>query len=269
MTLSESQVEQFKLHGWVAVPNFWNEQETAAMQAEVENLKSKNLLRNVATAGDGKTQSKSAANLQLCPMSTHSTLFRALPFAPKVIEAVGQLVGNPVVLQIDQVFLKPAKHGAGTNWHQDNAYFVIENPLRGTALWTAVHPATVENGTLRLIPDAYAEKLEHSRDGDSNHHIRCYPDEGRAVPVELPAGGAVFFAYGTPHATGGNTTDHDRAGAAFHFLNADAIPNGSFEASSSEQKHPVLSGPAASDGMAEYGQPVAGTWDQEVAARLS
>lgn len=268
MTLTDEQVRQFRTHGWVAVPDFWNAQETAAMQAEVERLKTDGLLRNVATEGDGKTPSAQAANLQLCPMSPHSTLFRALPFAPKVAEAVGRLIGNPVVLHLDQVFLKPAKHGAGTNWHQDNAYFHIVDPLLGTALWTAVQEATIENGTIRVIPEAYHEKLEHTRDGNSDHHIRCYPDELRAVPVALPAGGVVFFAYGTPHATGGNGTDRDRAGAAYHFLNAAAIPDGYFGSDGADaQKHPILSGPNASDGTAEYGLVIAGTWEQEVAAR--
>ena len=99
---------------------------------------------------------------------------------------------------------------------------------------------------------------------NSDHHIRCYPDETKAVPVELPAGGVVFFAYGTPHATGGNATDHDRAGVAFHFLNAAAIEPGYFqEAGIGGQQHPILTGPNASDGTKEYGTPLRGTWDDE------
>jgi ectoine hydroxylase-related dioxygenase (phytanoyl-CoA dioxygenase family) len=77
----------------------------------------------------------------------------------------------------------------------------------GTAMWTAVHDATVANGTLRIIPDSFRPTLEHSRDPYSDHPIRCYPPEERAIDVELPAGGVVFFAYSTPHATGPNTTD--------------------------------------------------------------
>jgi ectoine hydroxylase-related dioxygenase (phytanoyl-CoA dioxygenase family) len=63
--------------------------------------------------------------------------------------------------------------------------------------------------------------LEHSHDPHSDHHIRCYPPEERAVDLELPAGGVAFFAYGTPHATGPNTTDRERAGVALHCLRAD------------------------------------------------
>ena len=120
---------------------------------------------------------------------------------------MGQLIGDPVRLRLDQIFLKPGKHGVGTNWHQDNAYFQIPDPLLGVALWTAVHAGTAANGTMRVIPGSFRTQYEHSRDGDSNHHVRCYPPEEEAVTIELPAGGALFFAYGVAHATGANTTD--------------------------------------------------------------
>src|SRR5262249_8580847 len=58
-------------------------------------------------------------NLQLCPMYRQSPLFRALPFTEKVVEAVRALLGDPLILPLDQVFLKPGKTGMGTQWHQD------------------------------------------------------------------------------------------------------------------------------------------------------
>jgi phytanoyl-CoA hydroxylase len=265
MQFNQQQIEQFRTEGYLAVPDFWKPEEIAAMRIELEVLQSKGLLNNVATEGDGKTKATSVANLQLCPMSPHSNLFRAISFAPKVIDSVEQLIGGPIVLQLDQVFIKPAKHGSGTNWHQDNAYFQIKNPLHGTALWTAVHDANLSNGTIRVIPKSFHEPLEHTRDPQSNHHIRCYPDESQAVPIELKAGGAVFFAYGTPHATGANTTETDRAGVALHFLNQAAVPtDGSFETG----RNPILSGPNRSTGEKEYGKVIAGTWENEVAMLL-
>ena len=211
MKLNDDDRTRFREEGWLAIPRFWTTDEVAAMREELNRLKSEGKLRNVATDGDGKTASKIKTNLQLCPMWPHSTLFQAMPFAPKVREAVETLLGGPALLHLDQVFLKPGRHGAGTNWHQDNAYFQIPEPMAGTALWTAVHDATIANGTLRVIPRAFSEALPHERDPDSDHHIRCWPDETQAIPVELEAGGAIFFAYGTPHATGANTTEN-RAG---------------------------------------------------------
>ena len=105
-----------------------------------------------------------------------------MPFADKAIQAVRQLIGDPVLLHLDQVFLKPGKQGMGTNWHQDNAYFEIDDPLKGTAMWTAVHDATIANGTIHVIPGSYRVAYEHSRDPYSNHHIRCYRPRTRRWP---------------------------------------------------------------------------------------
>lgn len=268
--VGDKEVREFREHGYSSAREFFTPEETAAIRAEVERLQRDGLLRNVATVGDGKTPSSVKRNLQLCPMYMHSRLFRALPFAPKVKEAISQLLGGPVVLRLDQVFLKPAREGSGTNWHQDNAYFQIDEPLKGTAMWIAVHDATVANGTIHVIPDCFAELLEHKRDPDSNHHIRCWPDESKAVPIELPAGGVAFFAYGTPHCTLGNATDRDRAGVAFHFVHEDNFAEDrQINGNPIPGYNPVLTGPNATGGLKEYGEKIEGTWEAEVARTLS
>ena len=263
---TNSEIAQFRGQGWVAKDKFWNEREVEAMRAELDRLKADGLLRNVAMAGDGETPSAELVNLQLCPMFPHSDFFRAMPFADKAIAAVRQLVGDPVVLHLDQVFLKPGKQGMGTNWHQDNAYFDIEDPLQGTAMWTAVHEATVANGTIHVIPGSYRVAYEHSPDPFSNHHIRCYPPEHEAIAIELPAGGVAFFAYGVAHCTLGNTTDKERAGVALHFINGamDATAKSGFQLG----KRPYLSGDESTGGLNEHGAVIAGTWEREVSAVL-
>jgi len=267
MKLTPTQIQQFQEHGYLAIPKLFSEKEVAAMQAEIARLNREGYLRNVATDGDGKTPSRSLKNLQLCPMYRHSHLFRALPFDPKVIEAVSQLIGDPVVLHLDQVFLKPGRDGMGTHWHQDNAYFKISDPMKGTAMWIAIHNATVVNGTIHIIPDSWKEEYEHSRDPYSNHHIRCYPPEERALPIELPAGGVLFFCYGTCHCTKANTTDQERAGVAFHFVRADYAP--AEVIAPDRSYHPYLTGDQASGGLREYGVRVADTWEQEVERALA
>jgi phytanoyl-CoA hydroxylase len=270
MILRPEQVRQFRDVGYVAAPEFFDQREVAAMQAEIARLTREGFLRNVATEGDGKTPSTSMRNLQLCPMYRHSPLFRALPFDPRVTEAVSQLIGDPVVLRLDQVFLKPARDGMGTNWHQDNAYFRISDPLKGTAMWIAIHDATVANGTIHVIPSSFKEEYPHSRDPHSDHHIRCYPPEERAVALELPAGGVAFFCYGTAHCTLGNKTDKDRAGVAFHFIHADyAHEDSSMRVTPESGYFPVLTGPQASGGLNEYGVRVADTWGSEVERALT
>jgi phytanoyl-CoA hydroxylase len=262
MSLTTDQVSRFRRDGYVAVPQFYSSREVRALQAEVQRLKREGKLRNVATEGDGKTSSGQQKNLQLCPMYSHSDLFRAVPFDPKVISAISTLIGDPFILHLDQVFLKPGGDGMGTSWHQDNAYFQIRDPMKGTAMWIAAHDATVANGTMHVIPRSFLEKYEHKRDPFSDHHIRCWPPEEKEAAIELPAGGVLFFCYGTAHCTKKNSTDKERAGLAFHFLHAEYATDDLIAAD--RDYRPYITGPKATGGMREYGVQVAGTWDQEV-----
>ena len=111
MKLSPEQLDQYRNEGYTTVPDFFNQQEVAAMQAELQRLKDEGLLNNVATDGDGKTISKAVVNLQICPLAPKSELFRSLGFADKVVGTIRQLIGDPIVWQLDQIFLKPGRHG--------------------------------------------------------------------------------------------------------------------------------------------------------------
>jgi ectoine hydroxylase-related dioxygenase (phytanoyl-CoA dioxygenase family) len=255
---------QFQRDGFFCVPDFFSAAEVAVLQDEIERFKREGLLRNVSTDGDGQTHSQTKRNLQLCPTFPHSPRFKALPFDAKVVEAIRELIGDPVRLRLDQVFLKPARDGAGTSWHQDNAYFKVKDPMKGVAMWIAVHDANVANGTMHMIPGMQYEQLEHGRDPNSDHHIRCYPDESREVPCVLPAGGVVFFAYGTPHCTKGNSTSRDRAGLAYHFVHADYPTN-----DANGLPMPYLSGTDAHGGVEEYGEDQRGRWQAMVAGERS
>ena len=266
MHFDSAHIEQFRHDGYTSLPRLFNEDEVAALQREVERFRQLGFGRNVRTDGDGATHSQEKTNYQVIPLYDKSDLIRALPFEPKVLELVTQLIGDPFLLHLDQLFLKPAGQGTGTDWHQDNAYFKIADPAKGVAMWVAVHDATVANGTLHVVPGSFREQYDHHRDPYSDHHIHCRPPEERAVAVEVPAGGAAFFCYGCAHCTRDNTTDRERAGIAFHFLNADFASPDLLEG---ERAKPLLTGPLATGGLKEYGVTVAGTWPAEVGRVLA
>lgn len=263
MVVSLEQRHQFAEKGYCTIPQMFTPREVSAMRAELDRFKRENLLRNVATEGDGATHSATNINLQICPIAPKSNFYRALPFHSKVIVAVGHLIGNPFVFYLDQIFLKPPKQGQGTDWHQDNAYFKISDPSKGVGMWVALHDATIANGTLHIVPGSHKHRFPHDRDPNSDHHIHCTIDETTAIPIELPAGGAVFFNFGIAHATKANTTDKERAGLALHFLHTDYIPE------HSKQSYAHLTGVESSGGKKEYGTQVSGTWSTEVERVLS
>ncbi len=255
----QDQVTHFQREGYAVFPAFFTPTELAAMLAELARFKQEGLGRNVATDGDGKTHSTTKVNYQIIPLNDKSRLFRAFPFHPAVVDVVGQLIGIPFVRQLDQIFLKPARTGAGTSWHTDNAYFQISDPTKGVGMWIALHDANLDNGTLHVIPRSHLESFAHERDLSSDHHITFQADDNRAVPIILPAGGAVFFNYGIGHGTKANNTDHERAGLAFHFLNTASLAGARITAGVVH-----ITGPEATGGEREYGTCVANTWATEV-----
>ncbi|MDA1191789.1 MAG: phytanoyl-CoA dioxygenase family protein, partial [Candidatus Poribacteria bacterium] len=267
------QIDRFREDGFLIIDGFFTQREASALLAEltriIEERRASGSLRNVAVQEDGSENNHDGErlNLQVIPLNDKSPLYKALPFAPKVADTVAQLIGDSYRLHLDQAFWKPAKKGMGTHWHQDNAYFKIADPLKGTAMWVAMHDATVENGTLHVIPGSHREPYEHYRDPFSDHHIRCDPPEERAVPVELKAGGVIFFCYGVAHCTLDNKSDGDRAGIALHFIHTDCAQGDSW--TKYPERTPIVRGPDASGGLKENGVKIEGTWELQVDAALA
>ncbi len=252
--ITSAAVQHFRDQGYTVVRDLFTPLEVEAMLAELARFQVEGLGRNVSTDPAAKV------NYQIIPLYDKSNLFRAMPFVPKVTACVSALIGDPFVRHLDQIFLKPPGLGVGTDWHQDNAYFGLEDPTKGTAMWVAMHDANLENGTLHVIPNSHLQAFGHSRDPDSDHHIHIDAVEGEEVPVEVQAGSAVFFNYGIAHATKQNRSQKERAGVAFHFFNTRYALHGG-----QETFLVAITGSAATGGKAEYGQVVAGAWEQEVA----
>ena len=257
--LTEACIQQFREEGYTSDKTFFNNREIAAMQAELDRFKDEGLLRNVATDGDGESLSKTTQNLQICPITPKSYFYRSFQFHLKVSSAIRSLIGDPFVFYLDQIFLKPAVTGMGTNWHQDNSYFKIADPAKGTAMWVALHDATIENGTLHVIPGSHLTPFEHWRDPQSDHHIRCEVPDEKAVSIELPAGGVAFFNFGVAHSTRTNRTNNERAGLALHFLRSDHIPkNGYKQTCQGDSRvfgYTHITGPEATGGVTELSVP--------------
>ena len=246
---SKIEVQRFVQEGFIVKHHFFDASEVEIMQKETNRLLEEGTFRNVSIDEDGNP-SETSQNLQLIPLYDQSRIFRALPFQEKMIHAVSELIGDPYLLRLDQIFVKPARNGLGTSWHQDNAYFNIENPLKGLAAWIAIDDANSRNGAMQLIPGLHLQKFEHRRDPFSDHHIRCNPPEEQALTIEIKAGGVIFFCYGVPHQTGPNLSERSRAGLAYHYIHQDCI---------TEQVHRFpnrcryMTGPKASGGKNEYG----------------
>jgi len=250
--ITDAHVAEFKANGFTKIDNFWSKEELGIIEDALETVFYKGKMKNVATENDGETHTIEDRNLQLCPLMPEHPVFECLPFVTKVGKAISKLIveneNENANCYLSQTFWKPPRNGLGTGWHQDNAYFKLSDGRKGTAMWTAVHDANAANGTLHLIPKKDSEVLPHVRDLSSDHHITCKDviNEGNAVPMEVSAGGVVFFNCNVPHSTKVNTTDKPRAAVAYHFVSSEVYKERQFSLpEGAEYSTPIIRGPGS------------------------
>lgn len=138
----------------------------------------------------------------------------------RIAGVVSSLIGPEAILFQDMALVKPPFVGSEKPWHQDNAYFSV-TPLEAVlGVWIALDTAAVSNGCMHVLVGEHltgARKHYHDRDCEI---VPDRIDASRAVAVELPSGGAMFFAGMLPHQTPPNSSPHRRRALQYHYRSA-------------------------------------------------
>ena len=136
---------------------------------------------------------------------------------PRLRGVLQSLIGQSPIFFQDMALIKPPHIGSEKPWHQDNAYFAVAPLEAVVGIWIALDDATTENGCMHVLPGGQrrgALKHFHGRDCEI---VADRIEPSQAVPVELPAGGALFFAGMLPHQTPPNASPHRRRALQFHY----------------------------------------------------
>jgi hypothetical protein len=150
-------------------------------------------------------------------------------YAPRLVEGqayrnareiAAQLLGPGCLPTGNHAILKPARTGAATPWHQDEAYWDPAFAHRAVSIWLALQPATMENGCMRFLPGSHrGPVLPHELISTESHGLRAVGalPEVAEVLCELPAGGATLHDGRTLHAAGPNLSGRPRRALVFGF----------------------------------------------------
>lgn len=137
---------------------------------------------------------------------------------PKVVDIVSDLLGSDDITFFgDQLFMKSPKYGSAKGWHQDSESFRDLFPMDFVTAWTAIDPATVENGCLQFIPGTHRWGMLTPQ--QLNHFVEDFDgDEWPSVPAPLSPGGISFHHSLTLHSSSKNTSTARRRGYAVHYM---------------------------------------------------
>jgi phytanoyl-CoA hydroxylase len=166
---------------------------------------------------------KSAKEIELCLrkyMWFHAAapIFRRIYTNHQRIQGVVRsILGDDVSLYQSMALTKPPRIGIDKPWHQDNAYFSVQNPSAILGSWIALDDSTVKNGCMHFIPGGHhAGPLKHHHTHDCEIVADRF-DASKAVAVEIPAGSIIFFSGNIPHYTPPNHSDKRRRALQYHY----------------------------------------------------
>ena len=128
---------------------------------------------------------------------------------PAVASVARELMGvDRVQLFHDHVISKPPARSGVIPWHQDYPFWPLDAP-RALSCWLALDDADADSGAMWFMPGAQLEGecppqdfLATTKDWGSR--------AGAAVPVDVPAGHAVFHSCLSWHRSGRNMTERMR-----------------------------------------------------------
>ncbi len=129
-------------------------------------------------------------------------------------------LGDDILLKFSSVFVKPAKTGAATPWHQDNGLW-RDGETEPFNVWMALDPARRDNGCLQFIPGSHkTEIVEHVLYADSIHgelpreRVAALKAERGVEHIELAPGDVVCWHSSLWHYSPVNRSPQSRIGIA-------------------------------------------------------
>ncbi|MBI1930477.1 phytanoyl-CoA dioxygenase family protein [Candidatus Poribacteria bacterium] len=115
---------------------------------------------------------------------------------------------------------KPAREGTYLVWHQDRWTDLDRDPK--ITIYTALDPATVENGCVHIIPQSHQTLINPSHGSGflAQEQIDEIVAKSKPVPLELAAGEVVLLHNWLLHSSGTNHTDIPRRAFSICYMPA-------------------------------------------------
>ena len=213
MTLSATQVEQFKRKGYVFPLDILDGKKSADLRRRLEAYE--------ATQG-GKLAPGQRAKSHLI-FKWLDDLIRD----PRILDPIEQLIGPDILCWNTIFWIKDVGSESFVSWHQDTRYWGLSSPDVITA-WLALSPASVESGCMRVMPYTHREEVMPHEDRYHNDNMLTRGqeiaegiDDKKAVYMPLKTGQVSFHNYRLAHSSGPNRAPDRRIGISMHFMPPD------------------------------------------------
>jgi ectoine hydroxylase-related dioxygenase (phytanoyl-CoA dioxygenase family) len=215
--LTADQIQFYHREGYLALDAITTQEEIAWLREIYDRLFAARAGREEGNQFDlasADEEGKEAALPQILSPSKYAPELKEGLFRVNALHVARQLLGPEAMYQGEHAIFKPARFGAETPWHQDEAYWNPGLDYNALSLWIPLQRATLENGCMQFVPGSHLwEVLPHHTIGNDPrvHGLEVdAADTAGAVACPLPPGGATLHHNRTLHYTGANRSEVPR-----------------------------------------------------------
>ena len=147
----------------------------------------------------------------------------------KLLNIARYFLGDDIIMKFNSCFLKPARTGSATPWHQDNGLW-RDGETEPFNFWIPLEPATRENGCMQFIPSSHkTEIVEHVLYPDSIHGelpreaVQEMLQKHGVHHIELGPGDVVFWHSNMWHYSPPNKSEQSRIAVAGVWTNPEIV----------------------------------------------
>ena len=234
MALDAKQLDFYRTHGYLPIPELFPARHVSALRLRLEELcagwnspaHSPRLEQEPETRS-GAVPPTAETVRKLSNLAREEASFYAHARSTALLDRVEQLLGLPLALYSDEALLKPPHHGSEKPEHQDNDYLQVAPADAAVSCWTALDDADVENGCLHFYPGSHRiGLLPHvTHEGAPRRTLERFARE-HSFPVPLLAGGCIFYDPLVVHWSPANRSSRWRRAFVCRFVRSDALLGG-------------------------------------------
>ncbi len=231
--LTHAQIQQFKIDGYLVLPNLFNANATERLrlltQSQIkQRAQPYELEADVRYPGAPENpQALGGQTIRRIKMAyQRAKEYAEVATDPRIIEPIRQILGG------DSLYINPNHHNcvmtklpqfsSVTHWHRDTRYWNFDNKYLLNA-WVALGDEHQANGCMKLLPGSHRWDVRQQALDEAQFLIPDHPDNQwrleTARLVELNAGDVLLFSAHCFHAAGKNTTDQAKFSMVFTYHN--------------------------------------------------
>lgn len=213
--------------GWVVVPNVFPVEDVEAISKLATAVATADVGNGTIDSAEVESSGGGFAPRKVMNPFTKDPAFARFALSKKLRGLLEAIVGKPVLLASDQIFLKPPLHGSAKPYHQDNAYFRCTPGDEVITAWIALDDVDEANGCLRYIDGSHRLPiLEHHKTEGESYNLQPAAsaiDLSNESLAPVGKGGVVLHHSHTLHTSHRNTSDRWRRGYATHWVTSDVV----------------------------------------------